>query len=340
MHSVLMSFGPDALTRDGNPFPALLVDSVSDRFEIKLFSWKLALVGQYDVLHLHWPEHLIAGRSRLRATRNHVLTLLLLLRLKALRKPVVMTAHNVEPHSELSRLSRFLVRFCRSVVTEWVVMNRSDARPGRNCTVIKHGMYPTANAPSGDLSEPPDDYLLFFGTLQRYKGIPELVRAYENVESDCRLLIAGKPHEPGIADEINAAVSHLPNVEFRPSQIGEEALHRLIRGARAVVLPYRRLTNSGALILALSLRTPVIAPETLSTLELREDFGSRSLLLYKGTINRQILGEMVGSIVMSKDIESDFPSDREWSFIGAQYMSVYDNAIRATGAAVHTQKEK
>ena len=78
----------------------------------------------------------------------------------------------------------------------------------------------------------PGEYVLFFGTLLRYKGIYTIVRAMAQV--DAPLVIAGRGiEEEGLRAEV--ARLGLTNVTFAGFQSGSD-LHDLIRGARVVVV--------------------------------------------------------------------------------------------------------
>ena len=63
--TVLESFSPRGPTT--NPYLTQLLACGSTDISIEPFSWKQAIVGHYDVLHLHWPEFLLRGPGRLRA---------------------------------------------------------------------------------------------------------------------------------------------------------------------------------------------------------------------------------------------------------------------------------
>ena len=50
--------------------------------EVQYFSWRTALLGRYDVFHVHWPEVLVRGRTRWRAMARSLLFVLVLARLR------------------------------------------------------------------------------------------------------------------------------------------------------------------------------------------------------------------------------------------------------------------
>lgn len=90
----------------------------------------------------------------------------------------------------------------------------------------------------------PGDYFLYFGRLAPEKGVATLMRAAKSAA--VKLKIAGTGP---IAEELHALQSDLQgDIEFVGFQSGS-ALHSLIRGARAVVLPSEWYENAPMSIL-------------------------------------------------------------------------------------------
>ena len=59
--------------------------------------------------------------------------------------------------------------------------------------------------------------------------------------------------------------------------------------AQLVVLPYRQMLNSGALLLALSLARPVLAPWSGANAAIAEEVGEGWLTLYRGELDAATL---------------------------------------------------
>ena len=101
------------------------------------------------------------------------------------------------------------------------------------------------------------DYFFYFGRLVRDKGVHTLIRAAAN--ADVPLLIAGTgPH----ADEFKELATQLQaRVEFLGFRSGDD-LHKLIRDARAVVLPSEWYENAPiSLLEAYAFGTPVVGAD-------------------------------------------------------------------------------
>ncbi len=262
--------------RDGGrrrPWPrfalalARKVEAVVDAFVVAALARRL----RPDVVHLH-------------STNPIVLLHLLLLRLLGL--PVVATAHQVTPHEPIpfqALVQRGIHRLPRRVIAHSEVDRRRlveelGVEP-RRIAVIPHGEYGFF---AGDGEEPIDpgaarrelglaedeETVLFFGYLREYKGLDVLFDAWPAVAEArlardgrrARLLVAGNPVQlaPARRRELEAraesldAVRHFDYVPFTE-------VSRWFAAADVVALPYRQISQSGVLYLALALGVPVVA---------------------------------------------------------------------------------
>lgn len=106
--------------------------------------------------------------------------------------------------------------------------------------------------------------LLFFGTLNKYKGLQDLVEAFTLIakDHDAHLLIAGFPakdfdlnglqqlvEERDLSRQVSWYLDYVPNHEVKP----------IFELANMVILPYREITQSAVLQLAYSCGRPVVA---------------------------------------------------------------------------------
>ncbi len=108
---VLESFGvPKATT---NPYITQLYQSLRHREDtiVVPFSYRAAVMGAYDVVHLHWPELMVGGHSWQGRTARRFLAAVTISRWMMTRVPVVRTVHNLDrptnsqPHRPLSARS-------------------------------------------------------------------------------------------------------------------------------------------------------------------------------------------------------------------------------------------
>ncbi len=327
---VLMSFGEDDLRAGGNPFSRLLVESLPPHVKVRTFSWRTALLGRYDVLHFHWPEHLL--RSGGWKAPIHVVAMhLLILRLRLGRAVAVQTVHNETPHGALGPYRIGLLRKLARVVRWRFVMNPGDVAAHRpNVTYIPHGHYRGAYPSSAIAPEPRT--LLFFGTILPYKGLDRLVQEFVKVEATrpLRLRVLGQDRDGTLARESRELMDHDERIEADLRRVSDIDLARSIESAEAVVLPYNKLLNSGAAILALSLNRPVILPSSATTESLLEEFGPEWVRSYESPLTVEDLHEIddwlhererrgpLGEVSMAR---------RDWPEIGRETVDGYAAAI-------------
>ncbi len=136
-----------------NPYLLQLAENLPAEVTMIGWSWPTALVGNYDVLHLHWPEVLFRRNSRLRTAANQLLFLVLMLRVALTDVIIVRTVHNPRPHESGNRFERWLLRWCDHQTALRIALNAtSDLPPGAPWIVIAHGHYRDAY----DISHVPD----------------------------------------------------------------------------------------------------------------------------------------------------------------------------------------
>jgi glycosyltransferase involved in cell wall biosynthesis len=140
-----------------------------------------------------------------------------------------------------------------------------------NLFVIPHphfiGIYPRSASREqarSILGIPADAFIYgFFGSIQPYKGIEELIESFRRLpDDDAWLVIAGgNSRQPEYLDTIHERADSLPRIVLRTYQRApSEELTRVMQASDVIVLPFRATTTSGTLMLALSWGRPVIAP--------------------------------------------------------------------------------
>lgn len=97
-------------------------------------------------------------------------------------------------------------------------------------------------------------FFLFFGRIDKYKGIQRLLEAYSGYSGTTPLVIAGSgeftPRESALLDSIN-------NVYLIHRYVSDEDLVWLFSNCRAVMLPYIEASQSGVLAMAYHFGKPV-----------------------------------------------------------------------------------
>ncbi len=108
---------------------------------------------------------------------------------------------------------------------------------------------------------PEGKHILFFGRLSRYKGIDVLMQAMPDVFAEFpgeTLVIAGRSMA-GFEMTQEVVQAYGSNIRLLNRYISNDELVQLILDAKFIVCPYLDATQSGVLMTAFALNTPVIA---------------------------------------------------------------------------------
>ena len=245
---------------------------------------RLAHTLRPDVIHFHCTNQI---------------ALLYLGLLARLGRPLVATAHVVTPHEPIpfqDRIYRRIHRLGQLIIAhsefDRARLEREFAVPSARTTVIPHGEYgffardvdavdrASARRSLGlDMNE---EVALFFGYIREYKGLDLLLEAWPQIVAErpaARLLIAGDPVrlEAGRRTELERWATRLGAVH-RFDYVPFADVSRYFAAADALVMPYRHISQSGVLYLALSLGVPVVATRVGGLPEMLRD-GESALLV-------------------------------------------------------------
>jgi glycosyltransferase involved in cell wall biosynthesis len=261
------------------------------------YEWGLRGLMQCDAVIFHWPDAFMNARDWKLACEQ----LLRLQFCKIVRGlKVVWLAHNALPHDTQGSGALLRHAFLRSLDGVIYLSERSrELVREAHCLprgiveqVTVHGAYPR----SGRAFVPPapDDSvrLASVGLVRPYKNLSELAEAARGVaQRRIEVTIVGKRHDADYAAHLEAATGPDSAVRFQLSDalLSPDEIDAAIDRAHGVVLPYRKILNSGSAIHALSRARPVLVPAVGSMSELAELVGQDWVRLYEGEITPQVL---------------------------------------------------
>lgn len=336
-----------------NPYSALLYRHLAQRgFEVREFSLPGLVLGGVDIWHIHWPDlSLNAGPLPRRVRR--ALTFLVKLAIARIRGVrVVWTVHNLRPHDwVMDRVQRCVhAAFLRSIsafisLTESAKQAAEDQYPAlRNVRsfVVPHGHYAGVYPDRVDrvgaraaLGLPvAAKVYLFFGQIRPYKNLPALIDAFAGIgDADAFLLIAGNPFEAEYGRRIAELAARRERVVCELGLVPNERVQFFMRAADLVVLPYQEILNSGAALLALSFRRPVLVPCVGSMAELEKTFGERWVCTYAGALSPEHLADAMIRCRQPDDEACDRLEDaleqHSWPRIAVLTSRVYQAVVEA-----------
>jgi glycosyltransferase involved in cell wall biosynthesis len=235
-----------------------------------------------DIVHIQWcPERIWRGDrpARLGDLRNVARLWKYLHRAKGFGLRVVWTVHDLVHHDQeksgfIDRCGyRVLARaadlcICHTATVRQHVVHRYGARRGR--TVVMpignyDGVFSSPQLRLQTLSSlrlsPSARTLLCFGMIRPYKGFELALHALRELDVNYQMIIAGLPYPEAYGRELREAARDLPNVHMILERVDHQRLADLIHAADCVLLPYRQITGSAALLTALTLGRGVVVSD-------------------------------------------------------------------------------
>lgn len=279
-----------------NPYQKLLYGALASRYNIKVKGFRsssftrevlAANRAEFSCIHLHWLHALMDfsaddGADAFFDTLAYA---------RELGYKILYTAHNIvshdTDHEERERAFRhraaqqFDYLLAHGHYAKERLVEEVKVEPAK-VHVVPHGSYEgfypnyvSRHTARQYFSLADEDFVfLFFGNIKGYKGVDVLLEAFDGLrreQANARLLIAGRVFEPGTAELIQQYVDEHPGIIFHPGFIADEDAQYYFNAADMMVLPYRRILTSGAALLSLSYRVPVLAPRTGLLPELIEE---------------------------------------------------------------------
>ena len=310
---------------DGNPFSGWLYSNLTPDIELHWFDWRTALFGRYEVFHLHWPEYLFGTSSSLLKTgAKALLAFAFLGRLTLSRTPVIQTVHTREPYEAVGRITRIQTQLLRRRTAFSIFLNESPENDLERGCVILLGRY---EAPTNHSARRmPGTRVLFFGLLRAYKGIEELLEAFRELEDDALTLsIMGMATKSEYGRTVSELASMDPRVELTMRRVDDDELSDALAHANLVVLPYRTMYNSSALLLSIDHLVPVLATNSPSNVAIQREVGGDWLRLFDGRITPTALRAVLDSVGAQAVHGVNAPdlSRRDWRTIGRLHSELF-----------------
>lgn len=253
-------------------------------------------VATVRFVHLHWVfTFAFPGSRRFRIMRrlSQAWFVICLRTIRILGMRLIWTAHNVLPHEPvfaddvaarrtLVAFSDLVITHSRSALDELAALGA----PPRAHAIIAHGPllpgtpYVSLRVPGS--GEGPRQ-LLFFGRVNTYKGVEDLLEAFMTVQADngMHLTVAGECTDPALRHRLEERARACGDqLALRLAHVPDEEVTQLLAAADGVVLPFRRVTTSGSAILALSHSRPLVVPDLAAF----DDLPDQAVIRYDGTV--------------------------------------------------------
>ena len=289
-----------------------------------------------DVVHLQSGTHPLLHWLLLQAVR------------RATRAPITVTAHDLAPKNS-GGFGRTAARWLHRAADRVIVHGR--ALRDELAATLPDGAARIRVVPHGDASElaalamqnhagpqwNSTPTLLFFGYLHAEKGLTDLLDALPAIAQKIpavRLVIAGHPEMAVAPLQARArTLGVAERIDWRLGYVPVEQLAPLFTGASAVVLPYRKASQSGVAFLAGAFARPLVATRVGALSEIVDE-GRTGALVPPGNPSKlaaacsDLLSDLASA--RNKGEEHARRCREEWSW----------TAIARTTCALYSELEK
>jgi glycosyltransferase involved in cell wall biosynthesis len=177
--------------------------------------------------------------------------------------------------------------------------------------------------------------LLFFGLIRPYKGLENLIMAFdalpENVIDKYRLTVVGETWEGW--DKPKALIEqsqYRDRITFVNRYVTDIEVTQFFEAANAVVLPYHRSSTSGPLHIAMSYGLPVIVTKVGGLVEAVRNYEGAMLVEPEDVL---VLQKALLQVVNLCGMRYSNP--RSWEYTNTSYQALFD-AFRASNNYIHS----
>lgn len=329
-----------------NPYTRLLYTDLEPLgVSVDEFTVGRLIKGRYDIWHLHWPEHFLNVSGHLEAAVKAWCIPALMDVAHTCGTKIVWTTHNLGAHEkriptiEQDFWARFVKRIDGFISLSQSAYELTIARhpilastPG---FVIPHGHfrdeYPKRHSRTDARRilgiDAGQFVILNFGAVRAYKGIPELISAFHELnDSTLILMIVGSCRDESLERAIRAEGARDPRIMTRLQVIPADEVQLYFAAADLVVLPYKEILNSGGALLSLSFDKPVCVPALGSMPELRRSVGDLWLRTYDGDLSAKVLKEAVAWARLDR-AQSISLSSLDWQELRRSTVNAYHKIL-------------
>jgi D-inositol-3-phosphate glycosyltransferase len=257
---------------------------------------------------------------------------------------IVVTIHDVNAFDKSGNIS--MAKLCYKLIDHVIVHNQfsynelmDKYKPPKPVAIIPHGNYiPFISQSSMPPSGSTKFTILFFGQIKEVKGVDLLLKALSlslKKGYKIKLILAGRPWKADIGyyQSLIENLNLQSDVETNFSYIADEHVLAYYSRSDLVVLPYKEIYQSGAILLAMSYGKPVLCSNLTAFTNIinhqengllfeSENPESLSKQLNFAHDNRNILDTLAKAA--SKTVKEDF----DWIKIGMKTKETYFGLIK------------
>ena len=238
-----------------------------------------AMLNRPKVIHFQWLPFLeVSSIERI---------FLRLIRIVSPKSKIWLTVHNIYPHnsSENAReryktrfatVEKFFDIFILHLQTSKTDFCKEFGIDEARCKVIPHGVFVPKGLEITHHERGEKLRLVMFGNQSYYKGtdilVDDIALLPKDIQNQITTTIVGQTSDDYLKKLQEKAVGL--DINFIPKFVPDDALNGIILESDVIVLPYREISQSGVLLLALYFERPIICSDLPSFKETLEGYNS------------------------------------------------------------------
>ncbi|MFW6016272.1 MAG: glycosyltransferase family 4 protein [bacterium] len=285
----------------GASSPQCLYSELLKLADVEVEEWSPVkmIFSKYDLLHIHWPDNILGARNQFFILLKIILLTISLKIVRFKKSKIIWTSHNIESHynvnSYLENLFwKFLLRNVDGIITpsysiKEQLINKHPQVKSKRIIVTPFGDWSQLVPNEVDFKDsrlslniPNNDFLIIWiGGIRPYKGLETLIQSFKKLpNNNIRLIIGGIIFDSNYEAKIQKLTNKDSRIIIHSGFIPNEKLQIYYNAANLAVFPFKKITNSGSVRLALHFDCPVLVPDFPIFKEMEKNFGSTFIKLY------------------------------------------------------------
>ena len=218
-----------------------------------------------DIIHLQWSRMPVLDSIFIRVFEKYA--------------PIVFTLHNtILNHGDKSVFQNLVNYGFKSFLktTSSIILHTTYSKQkfikdhpefAAKVEIVPHGVLsfpPIKGKRKFSFASDSEKVLLFFGLIEKYKGLDILINALPYLKDEnIKLLVAGRPQIPLYPfKKLSQELGVSDKIYWHTFFIEDEDVEEIFDNADLVVLPYRHVDQSGILMTAINYAKPIVASDT------------------------------------------------------------------------------
>jgi glycosyltransferase involved in cell wall biosynthesis len=240
--------------------------------------------------------------------------------------------HNQRPHEPTTRVEQLGLRLWAASCAKRIYLTRTglESAADPKGVLILLGDYNRVRDTNLDhIAQAAPGQLITFGLLRRYKSLESLIEAVRLIPSETgiSLVLAGQPMPDEYGLELANVSKGDSRISLAPEFHSDAGLVGKITSSEIVVIPYERVYNSSAALLALALSRPIITTDSRTMRELQDEVGFEWVHCLNEPLSSKSLLNAIDDLRSRDRSQKPCLRNRDWRTIGAQHAELYSKLI-------------